>query len=304
MFVNPSKQLTLLTAPLEADRTGIDQRSATDAEETLRAGRIKATFTDSKSILTPASGFMAEWDYTLNPYIGCGFGCNYCYAAFFARDVVLRDTWGDWVKVKQNAVALIRRFCKRKPLAGKSIYMSSVTDPYQPVERKLKLTRSVLEEMVPHQPRLAVQTRSPLVTRDIDLLCQFETAQVNMTVTTDSEPVRRAFEPHCPTNTKRLDAIAKITEAGIDTGITLTPLLPVDDAKRFAAKLAATGVQRFVVQPFHAGKGRFVRGTGASATQIARDMRWDADRYGQVLETLRCELPNLIEGRDGFAPPS
>ena len=304
MFVKPSRQLTLLTAPLDADSAGIDQRLTTDAEETLRAGRIEATFTDSKSILTPASGFMAEWDYTLNPYIGCGFGCNYCYAAFFARDAALRDTWGDWVNVKQNAVALVRRFCKRKPLAGKSIYMSSVTDPYQPVERKLQLTRSILKEILPHQPRLVVQTRSPLATRDIDLLRQFEIAQVNMTVTTDSEPVRRAFEPHCPTNAKRLDAITEITESGIDTGITLTPLLPVEDAECFAAKLAATSVQRFVVQPFHAGKGRFVRGTGIAAKQLAREMKWDSDRYQQVVDVLRRALPSLLEGRDGFAPPT
>ncbi|MCY3892351.1 MAG: radical SAM protein [Acidimicrobiaceae bacterium] len=282
---------------------GPEQLTLLSDDSTVQAGRVAATLSDARSILTPASGFMEEWDYTLNPYAGCGFGCNYCYAAFFARDPVLRDTWGEWVNVKQNATSLLRRFTRRKSLHGKSIYMSSVTDAYQPIERKLKLTRSILEELIPHQPRLAIQTRSPLVTRDVDLIRSFEIIQVNVTVTTDSEKVRRVFEPHCPTNTKRLATIETLTRSGVDTGVTLTPLLPVMDAQRFAADLAATGAQRFVVQPFHTGKGRFVRGTGAAATQLAESMEWNADRYQQVVDALRRALPNLVEGRDGFAPP-
>src|SRR5690606_12907774 len=103
------------------------------------------------------------------------------------------------------------------------------------------------------------QTRSPLVTRDIDLLSRFDTVQVNMTVTTDSEEVRRAFEPHCPTNKKRLDAVGEVAAAGIDSAITMTPLLPIKDPEAFAMELQRTGVERFVVQPFHTEKGRFVR---------------------------------------------
>lgn len=298
------EQLTLLPTP--STRTRADGMSTHQDQpaSAIQAGRTEATLVDARSILTPASGFMSEWDYTLNPYSGCGFGCNYCYAAFFSRDTSLRDSWGDWVKAKQNAVTLIRRSCQRRSLIGKSIYMSSVTDPYQPVERKLKLTRSILKELIQHQPRLAIQTRSPLVTRDIKLIREFRTVQVNVTVTTDSEAVRRAFEPHCPTNSKRLVAIASLTRHGIDTGITLTPLLPIDDAERFAADLAATGVRRFVVQPFHPGRGRFVRGTGMAANQLAKEMKWDSERYQQVVDILRQALPSLVEGRDGFAPPT
>lgn len=274
-----------------------------DEPRVVRAGRVNASLVDVKSILTPASGFMAEWDYTLNPYAGCGFGCNYCYAAFFARDPQRRDTWGDWVDVKRNAVDLIRRFCSRKSLAGKSVYMSSVTDPYQPVEWRLELTRGIIKELIPHQPRLAIQTRGSLVTRDVDLLREFETVQVNMTITTDSEAVRRAFEPHCPTNRKRLAAIREVTAAGIDTGITMTPLLPVEDAEGFAAALLDTGVKRFVVQPFHPGKGRFVRGTGPEAVALAEKMGWNDERYRQIVTVLREVLPQLEEGRAGFSPP-
>ena len=92
---------------------------------------------------------MDVYDYTLNPYSGCSFGCTYCYAAFFSRDTEKRDNWGYWVNVKENAVELLQKRLKRTPdaLDGKLIYMSSVTDPYQPVERELKLTRRILEVM-------------------------------------------------------------------------------------------------------------------------------------------------------------
>ena len=93
--------------------------------------------------------------------------------------------------------------------------MSSVTDPYQPIERRLELSRELLRELVQHQPRLVIQTRSNLVRRDIDLLREFDAyVQVNVTVTTDSEKVRKAFEPYCPSNEKRLEAVSELSSAG------------------------------------------------------------------------------------------
>ena len=89
-----------------------------------------------------------------------------------------------------------------------------MTDPYQPVERTLELTRDLLRELADHhQPRLVVQTRSPLVTRDLDLLVRFEHVQVNVTVTTDDDEVRRAFEPSCPNNRVRLKAVGEVVAA-------------------------------------------------------------------------------------------
>ena len=92
-----------------------------------RHRRLDVEFGDCQSILTKATGFIGGFDYTLNPYSGCAFGCSYCYAAFFPRDPELRDNWGHWVKVKQNALGKLQRM--RTPLAGKQVYMSSVTDP-------------------------------------------------------------------------------------------------------------------------------------------------------------------------------
>ena len=284
-------------------------------------GQTSIAYASAREILTRATGFMDAYDYTLNPYSGCSFGCTYCYAAFFSRDVRKRDTWGYWVNVKENAVELM---AKRKPgaLDGKLIYMSSVTDPYQPVERELKLTRGILEIMAEqHKPKLVVQTRSPLVARDCDLFNEIEASggrvQVNMTVTTDDEDIRRAFEPYCPGNHRRLEAIKQVQEAGIETCITMTPLLLVNNNGDFADDLIATDVRKFIAQPFHFVRGKFV----ASTREGALDMMGEKlgcgrndfgheylERYREFFDVLNNRLldkglPPLGEGKDGFKPP-
>lgn len=262
----------------------------------------KPTFRDAHSILSTATGFISMFDYTLNPYSGCRFACNYCYAAFFTRTAEKQSTWGDWLEVKSNALDLLKKKRKR-PMIDKSIYMSSVTDPYQPLERELGLTRSLLEELATyHQVNVTIQTRGTLVTRDIDLLRQFPNAQVNMTVTTDDETVRKAFEPRCAPNAKRLEAVRMLNDNGIPTNVTLTPLLPVRDASAFAEMLLASGSERFVTQFFHATRNRFIAGTGEKARAIASEMNWTHETYLQVVDVLRERLPNVLEGQAGFVP--
>jgi DNA repair photolyase len=271
------------------------------AERPVRLGHASIEYADTASILTRATGFMAAYDYTLNPYSGCSYGCTYCYAAFFARTPERRDSWGAWVQVKQNAVERLRR--TRADLEGATVYMSSVTDPYQPIERRLGLVRALLPILAERGVRLLVQTRSSLVTRDIDLLARFDHVRVNMTVTTDSDRVRRVFEPWCPSTAHRLRAIAEVHRAGIPTSITMTPLLPVEDPEHFARSLLDTGVQHFVVQPFHPQRGKFVAGTRDEAVRLTREMGWTTARYEQVRDLLRARLPHLDEGQEGFAPP-
>ena len=265
-------------------------------------GGVSIEYRDATSILTPASGFMSGYDFTLNPYSGCSFGCTYCYAAFFARETTKRDTWGEWLVVKQNAEELLNRLAKRGLLKSKSIYLSSVTDPYVPIDQQLGITRALLQILVKHDVRLVVQTRGPLVTRDIDLFKQFRAIRVHMTVTTDAEDVRKVFEPRCPANRRRLAAIAEVAAAGVPTRITLTPLLPVADPSAFALALQETGVREFVVQPFHSGRGKFVRGTRDEALRLTDKYRWTPERYQDTLAVLRRRLPVLFEGQEGFAP--
>lgn len=267
-----------------------------------RIGQTEIEYINSASILTEAKGFMSAYDYTLNPYSGCSFGCNYCYAAFFSRSTTEKDNWGNWLKVKENAIQLLLKW-RKKPLYNKTIYISSVTDPYQPIEKDLELTRGILKELLHHhKPRLVIQTRSPLAARDIDILKKFDVAQVNMTVTTDSEEVRKAFEPYCPSNKSRLKAIKEITDAGIQTCITMTPLLPVENPTAFTEELISTGVKKFIVQPFHPDKGKFIASTRETALEQIKKMNWNEADYQNVVKIFRKELPWLGEGKEGFAP--
>ena len=302
-----------------AQRSLFDSQSseAPDAGDVVAlSGNIEVSSRSAREILMRGTGFLEAYDFTLNPYAGCAFGCTYCYAAFFSRSAERRDDWGNWVEVKENAVELLMRR-RIGGLDGKRIYMSSVTDPYQPVERRLKLTRRLLQVLADrHQPKLVVQTRSPDVVRDCDLFRKIEEGggrvRVNMTVTTDDEDVRRTFEPSCPSNAQRLRAIAEVREAGVDACITLTPLLLVSDAEAFAESLLATGVERFIAQPFHFARGKFVAATREGAFALmAEKLGCDVAsfqprylaHYERVRAVLRERLPELGEGKDGFAPP-
>lgn len=265
-------------------------------------GNTNIFYVNAASILTEAKGFMSAYDYTLNPYSGCSFGCSYCYAAFFSRSEEQRKNWGYWLNVKENALQLLIKF-RKKTLSNKTIYMSSVTDPYQPIEKEIKLTRSLLKELlVYHQPRLVIQTRSPIVTRDIDLFKQYKSIQINMTITTDNEEVRKSFEPLCPSNKSRLKAIEEISKAGVNSCITMTPLLPVSNAEEFAKRLLDTGVKKFIVQPFHADKGKFIASTREKALQLVKEMNWTNESYQKVLEVLQKYIPDIGIGKDGFSP--
>ncbi|MCY4139543.1 MAG: radical SAM protein [Rhodobacteraceae bacterium] len=284
-------------------------------------GAATIEYRSTRDILTKATGFMDAYDFTLNPYTGCAFGCTYCYAAFFSRglDSVSGSdrggSWGRWVEVKENAVSLLE--ARRSSLDGKRIYMSTVTDPYQPLERKLEITRNLLSVLAErHRPKLVVQTRSPDVLRDVELFQKIAErggqVQVNLTVTTDDEKIRREFEPWCPSNGKRLLAAKTLAENGIETCVTMTPLLLIRDAKKFAEDLLTTGVKKFIIQPFHLQRGKFVAGTRETALKIMAE-RLSCDRgsivkryqeqYDRVRTVLSRELPSLGEGKAGFEPP-
>lgn len=267
-----------------------------------KLGHAELEYSNASSILTEGKGFMDGYDYTLNPYSGCAFGCNYCYAAFFATTREKMDNWGYWVKIKENALQLLIKF-RKKPLKDKTIYLSSVTDPYQPIERELELTKNILKELISyHEVRLVIQTRSQIATRDIDLFRQFKAIQVNMSVTTDSEEVRKAFEPLCPSNKIRIKAITEIQQAGINSCITMTPLLPIVDAHEFAKTLIETGVKKFIIQPFHPDKGKFVASTRENATKLIKELDWSIEKYENTLKIIQSYIPDIGIGKQGFAP--
>jgi DNA repair photolyase len=255
------------------------------------------------SIFSPATGFILRggFDWSCNPYVGCTFGCSYCYAMFLPQNRRPKEDWGKWVEAKHNAVELARR--RAAKVAGQAIYMSSVTDPYLPAERTLFLTRGILEALVPHQPRLLVQTRGPLVTRDIDVLQQFERIRVNVSIPTDSERIWRVFEPKAPLLEKRWEAAKDLKSSGLSVGLCLTPLLPLDDPGSFARRVAEFEPDVLVVQDFHNAEGRFGADTGVEARRALSDCGWSPADYNAFLARLSELHPRVYEGESGFFPP-
>ena len=182
---------------------------------------IKVREIKVKGIITKTR--LPDADYVINPYLGCQHGCIYCYSEFIKRFTDHREDWGEFVDVKINAPELIR---VGKRYRNKTILLSSVTDPYQPLEAKYRLTRRILEKLVEEQPKIEILAKSRLVTRDIDVLKQFEDATVGISISTLKEGYTRELEPKASLPRLRLEALKKCREAGIKTYIFISPIFP------------------------------------------------------------------------------
>jgi DNA repair photolyase len=183
---------------------------------------IKIREIKAKSIIAKSN--LPGTEYVINPYVGCIHSCLYCYARFMKRFTNHTESWGKFIDVKINAPGLIPE--ETQKYKGKTIYLSSVTDPYNPLEGKYRLTRRILEKLAPLQPDLGIQTKSDLILRDIDLLGQFKKCQAGLTITTMDDSLRKEIEPSASPVQKRIDALKKLKEAGIETYVFIGPILP------------------------------------------------------------------------------
>lgn len=172
-------------------------------------------------------------DWVVNPYNGCLFGCMYCYAAQIARWRHPKEIWGTYLDVKINAPQLLKKELEKleKKLKTKnfgSVFFSSVTDPYVSLEVKYQLTRKCLKVLADfgYEGSIGIQTKSPLVTRDIDVLKKLKKSAVGFTVTTLDDKVSRFLEVMAPPVSKRIEALAKLHEANISTYAFIGPILP------------------------------------------------------------------------------
>jgi DNA repair photolyase len=257
---------------------------------------------NSHSIFSPATGFIRRggFDWTCNPYVGCSFGCVYCYAMFLPQNRRPREDWGKWFQAKINAMELARKQAPK--VACQAVYLSSITDPYLPAVRSLYLTRGILEAMLPYQPRLLIQTRGPLVVRDLDVITRFHSVRVNMSIPTDSEEVRRAFEPKAPPLERRWQALAEVKAAGVPTGICVTPMLPLAEPEAFARRILEFAPDVLETQHFHNSGGGFGADTGAEARRLLAERRWTEEDYRRCVELLNRER-TVYEAEAGFFPP-
>ena len=175
----------------------------------------------AKSILNKSRIF----DYCVNPYTGCQINCRYCYASLFMRRYSgHKEPWGEFVDAKINAPEVLRKQLRRAKRGV--VWISSVCDPYQPIEAKYELTRRCLKELLQARFPVNIQTKSKLVLRDLDLLRDFQEIDVGFTITTNDERTARLFEPGAASVAERLKALEKLHASGIRTFAFIGPLLP------------------------------------------------------------------------------
>ncbi len=183
---------------------------------------------EARTILTPQKwgSLQSHYEFSLNPYAGCAFGCSYCYVPKFPHARHGYNEWGTWVEVKVNAPELIYK--ERLKVFNNRLFFSSATDPYQYLELKYRLSRRCLTELLKYQPaKIQMHTRSHLILQDLEILKQFgKTLRVGVSITTDDDNVRRQFEPNAPSITRRLQLIQALQQAGIRVHASLSPLLP------------------------------------------------------------------------------
>jgi DNA repair photolyase len=226
----------------------------------------------ASSILSATSGFIRDAGFThsLTPARNCTYGCTYCYVPTMGIYGGLKPDdwarWGQFTTFKQNAPDLLRRQVRPSQV----IYCSPLVDPYQPAEVDAQRMPALLQALIESPPaRFVLQTRAPLVLRDVDLLralANRTTLRVSFSITTDREEIRRLYEPHCESIEVRLQAVAALRKAGIEVHATLAPILPCDPLR--LARLALDASSRDLIgDPLHI---RSVKPRGATT----RDAAW------------------------------
>lgn len=163
-------------------------------------------------------------DYTLNPYIGCAHGCVYCYARLYC-DPRIGKNWGKIVVVKENIAEVLAKEIvrKKKGVVG----LSTITDAYQSIEAEERITRELLRMLLEENFKVSIQTKSSLVLRDLDILCEKkELVDVGFTITTLDDKIAKIVEPMASSPSERVKAVEKISAEGIETWIFLGPIIP------------------------------------------------------------------------------
>ena len=162
--------------------------------------------------------YPGEREYTANFYRGCSHGCTYCYVPSLIHD---ERSWGAFVDAKVNSPEVLNR--ELKGLKKGVVFLSSATDPYQPVEAKYGITRRCLEVLLRHEFPVVILTRSPLVLRDIDLLKRFDWVRVGFSISSVPE---RFYEPGVSPLERRIESLSRLNGAGIKTWVSMAPLIP------------------------------------------------------------------------------
>ncbi len=183
----------------------------------MQVAKIRA-----KNILSRSK--IGSGGYAINPYVGCSHGCIYCYAEFMRGVTGHEEAWGEFLDAKDFDTASLVKFAASH--GNERVFMSSVTDCYNPYEARFGLTRKVLETLAGSDVNLQILTKSNLVTRDIDLLQTLPNVRAGVSLSVIDESLRRMLEPRASSVAARIAAIKKLRTAGVKTYIFVAPIFP------------------------------------------------------------------------------
>ena len=179
---------------------------------------VKIQEIEVKTVLTKSN--LPVSDYAVNPYVGCLHACKYCYASFMKRFTNHPESWGTFLDVK-----VWPEIKNPEKYRGKELFLSSVTDPYQPHEAKYKRTRAILEQLQSSGAKISISTKSDLILRDLDLIKTFPHARVSWSINTLDEEFRREMDVAVSIE-RRLEAMRQFYEAGVETTCFISPFFP------------------------------------------------------------------------------
>jgi DNA repair photolyase len=208
---------------------------------------LKVEPEEARSILRPQRDDQYGFGFSLSPYRGCGHGCRYCFVRGYPNALHGCGDWGQWVTPKLNAPELL--WSQRHRLHQQSLFLSTATDPYQPIEREYRLTRACLNVLLGCPTcRVLIHTRSPLVIQDLDLLKRFgDRLSVGISIPTDDDTVRQVVEPKAPPIPSRWATVERLAKAGINVNVAATPLMAITDPTGFARRARESGVSNLWV---------------------------------------------------------
>ena len=222
-------------------------------------------------MLTAVSGFLAEAGFThsLTPARNCTFGCTYCYVPTLRVFGGLQPEdwrhWGQFTTFKPNAPQALAKALRPQ----QRIYCSPLVDPYQPAEQEQQAMPALLRAVIEQPPAMfVIQTRGPLILRDLDLLLRVPRLRVSFSVTTDDERVRRLYEPHCAPILERWRVIEQLRSAGVTVCATLAPLLPCDPISLIDQAIDSTRTP-VIADPLHT---RLTKSRGATTREEAEQI--------------------------------
>src|SRR6184192_1064553 len=216
---------------LHIDHNDLDAVDVDPGTEERPRRATQYFYDGTKSVITRNNSPDVGFETSLNPYRGCEHGCIYCYARptheylGFSAGLDFESK----IMVKTNAPQLLRAELESPRWQPQTLVMSGITDPYQPIERKLRITRGCLEVLAKFKNPVAIITKNRLVTRDLDLLCElakYNAVAVNLSVTSLDPNLQRVLEPRTSSPQARLDAIKQLRSVGIPTGVIVAPVIP------------------------------------------------------------------------------